>query len=136
VSFNPERYGHVLRWADEGYLIFNAILQQYYLKKYCKYFVNDNIWLKGFYPKRNFIKQLFLAASFSETFYGLKRVSVIDSKLKGKLSHKQQILSLILIVTLPYLKNKLAKLSLKYRLEEADSHESREVSLTSVMRIF
>ncbi|XP_012222534.1 peroxisome assembly protein 12-A [Linepithema humile] len=100
VSFNPERYGHVLQWADEGYLIFNAILQEYYLKKY--------------------------SASFSETFYGLKRVAVIDSKLKGKLPYKQHLLSLILIVALPYLKNKLVKLSLKYRLEEAEGRESRE----------
>lgn len=72
---------------------------------------------------------MFTAASFSETFYGLKRVAVIDSKFKGKLSYKQQILSLILIVTLPYLKNKLTKFSLKYRLEEADDRELSEVSL-------
>lgn len=94
VSFNPERYGHILEWADEGYLIFNAILQRYYLKKY--------------------------SASFSETFYGVKRVAVVDSKLKGNLSNKQQILSLILIVIFPYLKNKLAQLSSRYKLEEDD----------------
>ncbi|EZA55936.1 Peroxisome assembly protein [Ooceraea biroi] len=71
VSFNPERYGSLLRWADEGYLIFNLILQRHYLRKY--------------------------SASFSETFYGLKRVAVVDSKLTGSLSRKQQLLSLILV---------------------------------------
>lgn len=103
VSFNPERYGHILQWADEGYLIFNAFLQRYYLKKY--------------------------SASFSETFYGLKRVAVVDSQLKGNLSHKQQIVSLILIVIFPYLKNKLAQLSSRYKLEEVDGLTSREASL-------
>lgn len=78
---------------------------------------------------------MFSAASFSETFYGLKRVAVIDSKLKEKLSRKQQLLSLILIVTLPYLKNKLIKLTLKYRLEEENDRELREVSLIYTMSI-
>ncbi|XP_036139804.1 peroxisome assembly protein 12 isoform X2 [Monomorium pharaonis] len=100
ISFNPERYGHILQWADEGYLIFNVFLQRYYLKRY--------------------------SASFSETFYGLKRVTVINNKLKEKLSHKQQILSLIFIVTFPYLKNKLSQLSLKYKLREENGYESRE----------
>ncbi|RLU17165.1 hypothetical protein DMN91_011234 [Ooceraea biroi] len=100
VSFNPERYGSLLRWADEGYLIFNLILQRHYLRKY--------------------------SASFSETFYGLKRVAVVDSKLTGSLSRKQQLLSLILVVTFPYLKNKLAQLSSKYKLQELDSRASEE----------
>ena len=94
ASFNLERYGHLLRWADEGYLIFNIILQRYYLKKY--------------------------SASFSETFYGLKRIAVTDSKLKSKLSKEQEKLSLILIVLFPYLKNKLLDLSQRYKLEEID----------------
>lgn len=100
VSFNPERYGHILQWVDEGYLIFNVLLQRYYLRRY--------------------------SASFSETFYGLKRVTVVNSKLQEKLSHQQQILSLILVVTFPYLKNKLVQLSLKYKLQEIDGSISRE----------
>lgn len=71
---------------------------------------------------------LFSAASFSETFYGLKRVTVVNSKLKEKLSYKQHILSLILIVTFPYLKNKLAQLSARYKLQEIDNYTSREAS--------
>ncbi|XP_024879952.1 peroxisome assembly protein 12 [Temnothorax curvispinosus] len=99
VSFNLERYGHILQWTDEGYLIFNVLLQRYYLKRY--------------------------SASFSETFYGLKRVTVVNSTLKEKLTYKQQILSLILIVTFPYLKNKLAQLSTRYKFQEADGYISR-----------
>ncbi|KYM90346.1 Peroxisome assembly protein 12 [Atta colombica] len=99
VSFNLEKYGHILQWTDEGYLIFNVLLQRYYLKRYLS--------------SHNFLKKnvSFLVASFSETFYGLKRVTIINSKtgLQEKLSHKQQILSLIIIVTFPYLKNKLKR---------------------------
>ncbi|XP_012054593.1 PREDICTED: peroxisome assembly protein 12 [Atta cephalotes] len=97
VSFNLEKYGHILQWTDEGYLIFNVLLQRYYLKRYF--------------------------ASFSETFYGLKRVTIINSKtgLQEKLSHKQQILSLIIIVTFPYLKNKLVQLSSKYKLQNINN---------------
>ncbi|KAH0953524.1 hypothetical protein HN011_010503 [Eciton burchellii] len=100
VSFNPERYGSILQWADEGYLIFNLILQRYYLRKY--------------------------SASFSESFYGLKRIAVVDSKFKSNLSNKQQLLSLILIAAFPYLKNKLTQLSLRYKFEEIDSYTSEE----------
>ncbi|XP_014488016.1 PREDICTED: peroxisome assembly protein 12 [Dinoponera quadriceps] len=99
ISFNFERYGHILQWEDEGYLLFNALLQRYYLRKY--------------------------SASFSETFYGLKRIAVVDSKLEGNLSRRQQMLSLISLVMLPYLKNKLAQLSLKYQFEEADNCETQ-----------
>ncbi|XP_017888589.1 peroxisome assembly protein 12 [Ceratina calcarata] len=94
VSFNIERYGHVLRWTDEGYLIFNAILQRYYFNKY--------------------------SASFSEAFYGLKRVVATDSKVKRNLSNEQKKLSLILIVLFPYVRSKLSQLSEKYKLEELD----------------
>lgn len=78
---------------------------------------------------------MFSAASFSETFYGLKRVAVVDSKLKRNLSYKQQILSLILIVIFPYLKNKLAQLSSRYQLEEVDGRASREASLKYIKYI-
>ncbi|XP_015430441.1 PREDICTED: peroxisome assembly protein 12 [Dufourea novaeangliae] len=94
VSFNPERYGHLLRWADEGYLIFNVILQKHYFKKY--------------------------SASFSEAFYGLKRIAIIDSKIRQKLPKKRAKLSLVLLVLFPYLKSKLYQLAQRYRLEEAD----------------
>jgi len=71
---------------------------------------------------------LFPAASFSESFYGLKRIAVVDSKFKGNLSDKQQLLSLILIAAFPYLKNKLTQLSLRYKFEELDDHASEKAS--------
>lgn len=72
---------------------------------------------------------LFSAASFSETFYGLKRIAVVDSELKEKLTHKQRVLSFVLLVVLPYLQNKLAQFSLKYQLEEVDSCATRGASI-------
>ncbi|XP_017799592.1 PREDICTED: peroxisome assembly protein 12 [Habropoda laboriosa] len=96
ISFNIERYGHLLRWADEVYLIFNAILQQYYFNKY--------------------------SASFSEAFYSLKCISVVNSKVKHKLSKEQKKLSIILIVLFPYIKNKLSQLSQQYKREEVDGY--------------
>jgi len=81
-----------------------------------------------FSPENKIFITSFSAASFSETFYGLKRVTVINSKLQEKLSHKEQILSLILIVIFPYLKNKLVQFISKYKLQEIDSCTSREVS--------
>lgn len=99
ISFNPERYGHLLKWSDEGYLIFNTFLQRYYLNKY--------------------------SASFSETFYGLKRIALVNGKFYDQLSKKQKYLSLICIVLIPYLREKLSKLSYRYKLEEIDGYISR-----------
>ncbi|OAD52507.1 Peroxisome assembly protein 12 [Eufriesea mexicana] len=94
ASFNIERYGHLLRWTDEGYLIFNTFLQCHYFNKY--------------------------SASFSEAFYGLKRITIIDSKVKCSLSNKQRNLSLMLSLLFPYIKSKLSQLSQKYEFEDID----------------
>ncbi|KAF3428585.1 hypothetical protein E2986_02987 [Frieseomelitta varia] len=88
ISFNVERYGHLLRWTDE----FDVNLKEKYVP----------------------------AASFSETFYGLKRITVADSKIKSRISNKQKYLSLVLTVLFPYIKSKLSHLSEKYKLEEVD----------------
>lgn len=99
LSFNPERYEHILRWTDEAYLIFNIILQRHYFKKY--------------------------SASFSEAFYGLKRIAIKDSTIKHKLSSRQEKLCLILTVLFPYLKSKLQQLSERYQLEKIDGSAPR-----------
>ncbi|CAL7942245.1 unnamed protein product [Xylocopa violacea] len=96
VSFNIERYGHILRWEDEAFLIFNTILQRHYFNKY--------------------------SASFSEAFYGLKRIAVSDSKDERNLSNERKKLSLMLIVLFPYIKNKLSRLSQEYKLAEVDGY--------------
>lgn len=76
----------------------------------------------------NLISLLFSAASFSETFYGLKRITVDNSELKEELSSKQRLLSLLLLVLVPYLKQKLARLSMRYQLEEADGYVPQKAS--------
>lgn len=78
--------------------------------------------------KFSFVKDLYIpAASFSETFYGLKRITIVDSKIKSKLSNKQKHLSLILTVVFPYIKNKLSQLSQRYKLEELDGCAPKSV---------
>ncbi|XP_034190374.1 peroxisomal biogenesis factor 12 [Osmia lignaria lignaria] len=96
VSFNHGRYEHVLKWADECYLIFNVILQRYYLKKH--------------------------SASFSEAFYSLKRIAIENSSNQRELSKQQKGISLILLVLFPYLKNKFFQLSQRYKLEKIDGY--------------
>lgn len=63
---------------------------------------------------------MILAASFSETFYSLKRITIVNSKIKCELSNKQRKLSLMLTVLFPYIKIKLSQLVEKYKLEEVD----------------
>lgn len=93
VAINPHRYGWLEKWSDEAYLVFNGALQYHYLKKY--------------------------SASFAETFYGLRRVSsVADSN--GKLSTKEEIISLLLLVLFPHFRNKLFRLAERYRFDAAD----------------
>ncbi|XP_024939865.1 peroxisome assembly protein 12 isoform X2 [Cephus cinctus] len=100
VSCNPARYGWLHQWSDETYLIFNTFLQNYYLKNY--------------------------SASFSETFYGLKRISLSEPKKRGRLSGKQKNLSLIFLVLGPYFKDKITKFSNEQRLNELDGQLSKK----------
>lgn len=74
----------------------------------------------------------FPAASFSETFYGLKRIAIRDSKGRYKLTETQEKLSLILIVLFPYLKNKLLELSQRYKLQEIDGHVPQTVNISAL----
>ncbi|XP_011299505.1 peroxisome assembly protein 12 [Fopius arisanus] len=80
VTCNPERYGWLTQWSDEAYGVFHGLLQRFYLKNY--------------------------GASFSETFYGLQRIAIVNSKPGGKLSKGQETLSLIFLLLHPYLKAK------------------------------
>lgn len=63
---------------------------------------------------------MILAASFSETFYSLKRIIIVNSKVKCELSNKQRRLSLMLTILFPYIKIKLSQLVEKYKLKEVD----------------
>ncbi|KAJ8667824.1 hypothetical protein QAD02_009487 [Eretmocerus hayati] len=84
ASVNPDKYSWVYRWSDEIYLVFIASLQNYYLKNY--------------------------SASFSETFYGLKRILFKESQIISDLDSKHLKLSLIILALLPYLQRKIKKL--------------------------
>jgi len=90
ATCNPERYGWAVKWSDEAYLIFHGFLQNFYLKKY--------------------------AASFSESFYGLKRIALLNNSVRSSLSWKQEKLAVLLLIAYPYLRAKAEK----YKLDEID----------------
>ncbi|XP_072273063.1 peroxisome assembly protein 12 [Pyxicephalus adspersus] len=89
---NPARYGLLWRWFDELYTLLDLLLQQHYLS-----------WA---------------SASFSENFYGLKRVALCGSNGKRILPRREYWKSLLLLVLVPYLRVKLEKLVNKLREEE------------------
>ncbi|XP_038231932.1 peroxisome assembly protein 12 [Dermochelys coriacea] len=94
---NPGRYGFLWRWFDEIYTLLDLLLQQHFLSQF--------------------------SASFSENFYGLKRIAVGDSMglhqlASAGLPKKQHWKSLLLLVLIPYLKTKLEKLVSSLREED------------------
>ncbi|XP_050409896.1 peroxisome assembly protein 12 [Patella vulgata] len=77
----PDRFGWMLQFFDEVYTVLELLVQNYYLQRYC--------------------------GSFAENFYDLRR---IVSKTKSPvLSNGLRWKSLICLVVLPYLKQKLDK---------------------------
>nr|XP_048679526.1 peroxisome assembly protein 12 [Caretta caretta] len=94
---NPGRYGFLWRWFDEIYTLLDLLLQQHFLSQF--------------------------SASFSENFYGLKRIAVGDSKglhqlASAGLPKKEHWKSVLLLVLIPYLKTKLEKLVSSLREED------------------
>lgn len=89
--------------------------------------------LRSFYIYIDYI--YVTAASFSETFYGLKRISLVDKKFHDQLSTKQKYLSLLFLVLLPYFREKLSKLSYRYKLQEADNYIPKSVSKNIIIII-
>uniref|UniRef100_A0A8C6U8W1 Peroxisome assembly protein 12 n=1 Tax=Neogobius melanostomus TaxID=47308 RepID=A0A8C6U8W1_9GOBI len=88
---NPSRYGFLWRCFDELYLLLDVLLQNHFLS-HC-------------------------SASFSENFYGLKRVSGRYRAQLG-LSSKSHWRSLLLLCLVPYLRAKLDSLLARHRDEE------------------
>lgn len=81
-----------------------------------------NCFYKPYYF--HFLLSLFLDSSFSENFYGLKRLL-----LNGKaLTLREKELSLIFLVVLPYFKRKIDDKVQMYRIEEAEGY-LRKVNL-------
>lgn len=99
ANLYPGKFGFILRWKDESFLFLNGALQHYYLSRH--------------------------SASFSEKFYGLKRVSLIFPNTVTNLSTKQKSASLILLVLFPYLNKKIDSLRSKYSQEESSQNLPR-----------
>ncbi|XP_054022541.1 peroxisome assembly protein 12 [Dryobates pubescens] len=93
---NPGRYGSLWRWFDEVYVVLDLLLQQHCLAR--------------------------CSASFSENFYGLKRITLGDCRQQplatAGLPKRQHWKSLLLLVLVPYLKGKLEKLVSSLRDED------------------
>nr|XP_020659633.1 peroxisome assembly protein 12 [Pogona vitticeps]XP_020659634.1 peroxisome assembly protein 12 [Pogona vitticeps] len=97
---NPGRYGFLWRWFDELYTLLDLFLQQYYLSR--------------------------CSASFSENFYGLKRVVLRSHRSRppqvrlatAGLPQRHHWRSLGLLVLVPYLRTKLEKLVARLRDED------------------
>ncbi|XP_042298580.1 peroxisome assembly protein 12 [Sceloporus undulatus] len=97
---NPGRYGFLWRWFDEAYVLLDLLLQQHYLSR--------------------------RSASFSENFYGLKRVALsrggdgkpLRSLVTTGLPQGHHYASLCLLVLVPYLRAKLEKLVSRLREED------------------
>ncbi|XP_071943988.1 peroxisome assembly protein 12-like [Antedon mediterranea] len=111
---NPEHLGWLFRYADELYTILDSLLQHHFL--------------------------LTTAASFSENFYGLKRV-VIDGKGREdktlSLPWKQHLLSMFCLVVMPYIKIKMEKLFHTFKEEDIDGYlTSTSDPLTRLKKTF
>lgn len=93
---NPGRCGFLWRWFDEVYAVLDALLQQHCLAS--------------------------CSASFSENFYGLKRIPSAGGGRQplatAGLPRRHHWKSLLLLVLVPYLKGKLEKLVSSLREED------------------
>lgn len=90
---NPSRYGFLWRSFDELYLLLDLLLQNHFL--------------------------FHCSASFSENFYGLKRVSgVLGLPVNRSLHRKSRWRSLLLLCLVPYLRIKLEATLARQREEE------------------
>ncbi|CAG9558871.1 unnamed protein product [Danaus chrysippus] len=92
----PDKLSWSERWYDELYLLLDCIVQYHYLKHY--------------------------AASFSESFYGLVRSPINPNhefNSGPRLPHNLEQASLLFLVGLPYMKDKIDKILERWR-EELD----------------
>uniref|UniRef100_A0A3Q2XV62 Peroxisomal biogenesis factor 12 n=1 Tax=Hippocampus comes TaxID=109280 RepID=A0A3Q2XV62_HIPCM len=86
---NPRRFGFLWRGFDEFYLLLDVLLQRHFLSRW--------------------------SASFSENFYGLKRVSAGRGLPVGPRARRR---SLLLLCLVPYLRAKLEAVFARQREEE------------------
>ncbi|XP_050313615.1 peroxisome assembly protein 12 [Anthonomus grandis grandis] len=91
-THSPQKFGFLNVYFEESFAVLNGALQLYYLKYY--------------------------DSSFSENFYGLKRVMSGESPL---MKHQKE-LSLLFLVVVPYFKRKIEERLQIYRIEHAEGY--------------
>ncbi|KPP79357.1 peroxisome assembly protein 12-like [Scleropages formosus] len=109
---NPSRYGPLWRWFDEIYTVLDLLLQHHFLSR--------------------------TSASFSENFYGLKRVvtSGLQRSAHLGLHSRQRWNSLLLLVLVPYLHAKLEKVLARQREEDDFSIQLPQTRFQRMYRAF
>ncbi|XP_010869195.1 peroxisome assembly protein 12 isoform X2 [Esox lucius] len=109
---NPSRYGFLWRRFDEIYAILDVLLQHHFLSR--------------------------TSASFSENFYSLKRVAATGGERPAHLGlrGKHHWYSLILLVLVPYLRDKLEQVLAKQRDEDDFSIRLPQSPLQRMYRAF
>lgn len=92
ASINPDKFGWTIRFYDELFLLLNATVQQYYVRRF--------------------------GGSLSEVFYGLSRVSwaaIATQSQQTALSPRARALAFVSLVLLPYVRSKLDGLVARYK---------------------
>ncbi|XP_072934095.1 peroxisome assembly protein 12 [Epargyreus clarus] len=101
----PNKCGWCERWYDELYLLFDCCMQYHYLKHY--------------------------AGSFSECFYGLLRVPIVQSNEFSSGPRLPDLLekgSLAFLVLVPYVRDKLEKVVERWREDHEDGRLGKNIS--------
>ncbi|KAF7282103.1 peroxisomal biogenesis factor 12 [Rhynchophorus ferrugineus] len=94
----PKKFSFLNNYYDETFLVLNGALQLYYLK--------------------------FYDSSFSENFYGLKRIILNGQGLRNY----ERDLSLVLLVLVPYIKRKIEDKVQIYRIQNAEGSLRRDLA--------
>lgn len=107
---NPDSYGWLYRYGDEIYALLDLILQNHFLAK--------------------------TNGSFSENFYGMKRISLSSSGEANKtLKRAEHLKSLFFLIFVPYIKHKLDKLFTKWKERYSSSSSSSRSSQTTMHKL-
>ncbi|XP_054749359.2 peroxisome assembly protein 12-A-like [Lytechinus pictus] len=111
---HPAQFGRLHRWSDEVYSTLDLILQHHFLTN--------------------------TSASFAENFYSLKRVPLsstsVTSTISQGLPKKEHLLSLALLVVIPYIKLKLDAKFHKWTDESLDASDRGRQSIKRYKKIF
>ncbi|KAL4660559.1 peroxisome assembly protein 12 [Arapaima gigas] len=109
---NPSCCGPLWRWFDEIYTVLHLLLQHHFLSR--------------------------TSASFSENFYGLKRVVPSDLQRSAHLGlhRRQHLRSLLLLIVVPYLRAKVEKVLARQREEDDFSIQLPHTRLQRLYRAF